>query len=134
MKKSITLLIGVTFLVTILLVGLFGSTIFANPDLIVQKVTAVTISNSDVSVEKRKILVMSGQPKITYQINWNVLPEDATQKEVDFLTTVDPTKADRVHVNLAGLVTFYGKVTATITIQSKDGTNKSDYITFIVLS
>lgn len=134
MKKSITLLIGSTFLITILLVGLFGSTIFANPDLVVEKVTSVTITNLDINSEKRKILTMGGSDEITYQINWLVLPENATNKSISFLITVDEIRADRVSVSSSGLVTFYGRVTATITLKSKDGTNQSDYITFIVLS
>ncbi len=133
MKKSITLLIGLTFLLTILLVGLFGSTIFANEELMVEKVTSVEVTNTDITSENRKVLYMAGNSQITYQISWLVLPDNATNKNIDFIITVDESRADRIQVNASGLVTFFGKVTASVTVRSKDGTNKSDFITFIVI-
>ena len=64
---------------------------------------------------------------ISYQLNWVLVAEDTTQKEVEFISN-----SEFVIVSNTGLVTFLDtSASADITVMAKDGSGKKDVITLM---
>ena len=130
MKKSVVILIAVIYIASIALVTVFGlkhNTFFED-----KKVSEVHITNENVNYDmygKKYIVIFPDENGvISYQITYEVTPDDATNKEVDFVKDEQNTAAT---VDENGLVTF-GEITTPrsviVHVVAADGSNARDSI------
>lgn len=130
MKKSVVILIAVIYIASIALVTFFGlkhNTFFED-----KKVSEVHITNENVNYDmygKKYIVIFPDENGvISYQITYEVTPDDATNKEVDFVKDEQNTAAT---VDENGLVTF-GEITTPrsviVHVVAADGSNARDSI------
>ena len=130
MKKSVVILIAVIYIASIALVTFFGlkhNTFFED-----KKVSEIHITNENVNYDmygKKYIVIFPDENGvISYQITYEVTPDDATNKEVDFVKDEQNTAAT---VDENGLVTF-GEITAPrsviVYVVAADGSNARDSI------
>lgn len=127
MRKSVVILIGVIYGLSIIVVTLFGLNFQTFNDI--TYVTQVSIIEPDAKYNnsglKYIMLVPDEDGKREYQIRWEVTPDNATNKSVSF--DYDTTKSF-VSVDQNGLVTFTEPGFITVTVHATDGTSYSDEI------
>lgn len=128
MKKSVAILIGIIYIVSIVIVGFFGLKIKGYDTT--TYVTEVAFVGDDVSTmdDGTKLIVIDYSEGLTYQLQWKVSPDDATHPEVRFGYDETTTVGE---VNQEGLITFYKKGVISVFIHSTDGSSKNDYIKVI---
>ena len=130
MKKSVVILIAVIYIASIALVTFFGlkhNTFFED-----KKVSEVHITNENVNYDmygKKYVVIFPDENGvISYQITCEVKPDDATNREVDFVKDDQNTSAT---VDENGLVTF-GEITSPrsviIYVIAADGSGARDSI------
>ena len=121
-KKTVAIIVGVVAVVAIIAVSIWGILSDAFSKTIY--VTSVQFTNDGIQVtdDNSKIIVI-GDGVTTVQLEWEVLPDKATDKTVTFQTssTVSTVSED-------GLVTLNGASSVQVAIKSNDGTNKTDTI------
>ena len=127
MKKSVVILIGVIYGLSIIVVTLFGLNFQTFNDI--TYVTQVNIIEPDAKYNnsglKYIMLTPDEDGKREYQIKWSVTPDNATNKAVSF--SYDTTKTF-VNVDKNGLVTFSEPGFITVRVRAMDGTSFSDEI------
>ena len=127
MKKSVVIIIGVIYALSIVIVTLFGLN-FQTFNTITY-VTQVDIidenANSNSDGMKYVSLSPDEEGKREYQLAWKVTPDNATNKSVSF--DYDTSKAF-VSIDENGLVTFAEPGVITVTVKATDGTSCSDKI------
>ncbi len=134
MKKSVILLIGIIYVASIVFIGFFGMKVTAyNPTVYVTNVLCINDDASDTG-DGYKVIICSYNASLTpeenvYQILWKVMPEESTNKKVNFIYdtnskvgTVD--KLGRVWLKKSGVL--------TITIQSESNESATDKVRLIV--
>ena len=128
MKKSVAILIGIIYVVSIVVVGFFGLKVKGYDTT--TYVTEVTFVGNELSEmeDGTKYVTIKFDEVQTYQLKWRVSPEDATHPEVNFGYDETTTVGE---VSQSGLVTFYKKGVITVFIHSSDGSSKTDYIKVI---
>ena len=130
MKKSVVIIIGVIYGLSIVLVTLFGLRAQTFNEIVyvsqIEVIEELASFRSDGS--KYIILTPDEEGKRDYQINWKVSPDNATNTAVTF--DYDKTKTN-VSVDENGLVSFSAPGSVTVTVTAKDGTSKSDSILII---
>lgn len=130
MKKSVVILIGVIYALSIVIVTLYGLNFgtFNDP----KYVTGIEITDSDLKYDESGLKYVSlspdGNGKRQYQIHWTVTPDDANNKNVTF--SYDTSKA-YVSVDENGLVSFTEPGVITVTVKAADGTPYYDTIKII---
>jgi hypothetical protein len=98
MKKALMLLVTAVFFGFIFVIGMYGLTIYVNPDLVVEKVSDIVIvcppktdsttctpkndTRDYYSVVMRK--ANSESSKMTFKVDYYVTPENATYQKVNF--------------------------------------------------
>ncbi len=128
MKKSVAILIGIIYVVSIVVVGFFGLKIKGFDTT--TYVTEVTFIGNELDEmdDGTKFVEITYSETHTYQLKWRVSPDDATHPEVSFgydeTTNVGEVSQD-------GLVTFYRPGVISVYIHSTDGSSKNDYIKVI---
>lgn len=125
MKKSVAILIGIIYVVSIVVVGFFGLKIKGFDTT--TYVTEVTFIGNEIEEmeDGTKYVTIEYNNTHTYQLKWRVTPDDATHPEVRF--GYDET-TDVGNVSQEGLVTFYKPGVISVYIHSTDGSSKNDYI------
>ena len=127
MKKSVVIIIGVIYGLSIIVVTLFG---------LKHKTFNEIIYVSQISIEEENVKYLPSGMKFImltpdengqcqYQLKWTVSPDNVTTPDVAF----DYDKENpHVTVDENGLVTFTSQTEITITISSTDGTPAKDTI------
>ena len=146
MKKSVIVLIGVIYVLSIFLVSFLGLKIDVYNQTIYTTGLEITNELDDVTCkvsEENKQCVKEDAKGVKYaivyydddltnptsfQISWRVHPDDASDKNVKFIYDVDSGVAT---VNSFGTVIFKKRGTVTITVSTCDGTNISAKIKVI---
>lgn len=124
MKKSVIVIIAVIYIASIALVTFFGlkhNTFFED-----KKVTSVNIVNEGIKYKRsgeKYIVIPMGDN--TFQIEYEVGPEDAVNKTVNFVADEQTTIAT---VDQNGLVTFNKMGSIIVYVVAADGSGCSDSI------
>ena len=128
MRKSVAILIGIIYIVSIVIVGFFGLKIKGYDTT--TYVSEVAFVGDDIRVvdDGTKQIVIEYSEGLTYQLQWKVSPDDATHPEVRF--GYDET-TNVGEVNQDGLITFYRQGVISVFIHSTDGSSKNDYVKVI---
>ena len=130
MKKSVVIIIGVIYGLSIVLVTLFGLRAQTFNDIVYVNQVEIVEELASFRSDGLKYIMLSpdenGERK--YQIVWKVTPDNATNSAVTF--DYDKTKPN-VTVDENGLVTFNSSGAVIVTVTAKDGTSKSDSIMII---
>ncbi len=124
MKKSVVVLIAIIYIASIAIVTFFGlkhNTFFNDVS-----VSEITIVNEGIRYTRdgQKYIVIP-QGDTTFQIEYTVSPEDAVNKNVEFIYDEQSTIAS---VDSNGLVTFNKIGSITVTVTASDGNGASDTI------
>lgn len=127
MKKSVVIIIAVSYCLAIIVVTLFGLNFQTFNTITYVTQVEITNENTSFSNEGTKYVVLSPDEEgnRAYQILWKVTPDNATDKSVSF--NYDTTKTF-VSVDENGLVTFTEPGVITVTVTANDGTSCSDKI------
>ena len=133
MKKSVVILIAIIYVASIALVTFYGlkhNTFFED-----KPVERVTITNEGISYtstgEKYVALLPDENGNRTYQITYEVTPDDAYNREVDFVIDDGVTYAT---VDENGLVTFNAPLkSAIVYVVATDGSGAKDKITIVFM-
>ena len=130
MKKSVIIIISVIFVISIALVNFLG----VNPKVFNEIIYVSNVSFVDENIKtgtdsegkEYKYIRLSPDEngERTYQINYSIGPDNATNKGVRYAIS---SKSATVDEN--GLVTFTKKGDAVVTIMPIDGSNCSDTLT-----
>lgn len=130
MKKSVVILIGVIYGLSIVLVTLFGLRYQSFNDIVyVSKIEVIEKNASYLSDGSKYVNLPVGEDgTCQYQLVWQITPDNPTNGDVYFnYDTSNP----RVTVDENGLVTFTSEGfndSILITITASDGTGVSDSI------
>lgn len=130
MKKSVVIIIGVIYGLSIILVTLFGLKHKTFNEIIYVSQVEIIEEKASYSGDGTKYIVLypDDEGNRQYQLNWVVSPENATNDKVTF--NYDKQKS-HVSVDENGLVTFTAKGSIDITITAADGTSQSDTIKIV---
>ena len=130
MKKSVVIIIGVIYGLSIVAVTLFGLKHKTFNEVIYVSQVEIIEENAQYTSTGSKVVILSPDENGNrqYQLVWVVTPDNATNGEVTF--NYDK-QTSFVSVDENGLVTFTSKGTIDITVTSADGTQQSDTIKII---
>ena len=130
MKKSVVIIIGVIYGLSIVFVTLFGLRAQTFNQVIYVSQVEIIENLASYRSDGSKYIMLSPDEEGNreYQIVWKVSPDDATNKEVSF--DYDRTKTN-VTVDNNGLVKFTAPGAVTVTVTAKDGAAKSDSILIV---
>ena len=130
MKKSVVIIIGVIYGLSIILVTLFGLKHKTFNEIIYVSQVEIIEEKASYSGDGTKYIVLypDDEGNRQYQLNWVVSPDNATNDKVTF--NYDKQKS-HVSVDENGLVTFTAKGSIDITITASDGTSQSDTIKIV---
>ena len=141
MKKSVILIIGIIYIVSVVIVGFIGLQMRVyNPTVYVTDITCAvknfTPAEMDQSLMDKYgwdyyyLLPMTSET-ITIEIRCRVIPEDATNSLVDFfIDTADSEYITLSYDNSIAQVTFRDEGVYKITAKSSDGTNVRKVMVF----
>lgn len=137
MKKAVPLIILGIFIMSIAIVGFFGMKImFAEESVYVKE---IHFTNQGIMEEEdgRKVLYLLYEPVngyYEYQLTWEVLDVDATNKNVRFIYDTTQEGVEIIcNENVNGLVRFSKLMSITIQIVPDDGGGgKGDKISIIL--
>lgn len=140
MKKSTLVVLITIYIASIVVISVFGlNAVFWNEVIPVKSIECInkTDENSEVTLTgegKKFIKIKYGEPGIVkdgvpegtmLQLEWRVLPDNATNKEVRFVYNTELTRVNFVKNKDGkelGLILFTGKVKLDLQIVSTDGT------------
>ena len=130
MKKSVVILIGVIYGLSIVVVTLFGLRHQSFNDIIYVSQIEIIEENASFLADGTKYinLPVSEDGTCQYQLVWKVTPDNATNGDVSFIYDNQNTN---VKIDENGLVTFTSpgyNDSVLITVKAKDGTSQSDAI------
>lgn len=131
MRKITTLIVAALYVIGIVVIGLFGMKIFNLGGSVYA--TNVVLMNGEIEqVSKDMKLIWLGDyyDGMTFQLEWKVYPEDATDKSVYF--SFDQSYGHTVDEN--GLFTFAGGTNFTVKIVTADGSKKEDSVTLVFMA
>ena len=133
MKKSVIILIGIIYIASIVFISFFGmKMVLYNETVYVEKVECI---NDDLKENSsgEKYIILNYEDGLVYQIRWRVYPDNASNKEVEFVYDKQNKMAE---INSFGAVIFKPMTrtnTLSVQIRSTDGTNRSIKLKIIVL-
>ncbi len=135
MKKSVVILIGVIYGLSILLVTFFGLKHNSFNEIVYVSQVEIIEDKATYLADGTKLLLLTSSENgvYKYQLVWKITPDNPTNGDVDFIYDKQKTN---VSVDENGLVTFTSlgyPDSVTITIRSKDSTKKSDSIKLLIL-
>ncbi len=123
MKKYLPIILIAIGVVAIIMIGIFGAAIIVQDETVL--VSSIEFTNADIN--ENNITALDYDTTQEYQLEWAITPEDATNKDVEFISN-----NENVTVSETGLVTFTSSDEgATITIKAKDASNKAASVTII---
>ena len=126
MKKSVVILIAIIYISSIALVSFFGLRHKTFNEIVY--VERVEILNENYSIDDNGEKYITVRDSNQFQLEWRVYPDNATNKEVDFVYDTTNTKFT---VDENGIVTCStGKGAITVQIVSKDGVKDKILINF----
>lgn len=129
------IIIGIVYLASIVIISIFGmrSVVF-NEIIPVSKIECINVTDDKINVSEENnvkiIKIKYDKPANTetnegtmVQLEWRVLPDNATTKDVKFVYDSSPrvTFATDEAGNEVGLILFTGKVVLPVKIMSTDG-------------
>ncbi len=135
MKKAVMIIIGIVYLASIVIISIFGmrSVVF-NEIIPVSKIECINVTDDKINVSEENnvkiIKIKYDKPANTetnegtmVQLEWRVLPDNATTKDVKFVYDPSPrvTFATDEAGREVGLILFSGKVVLPVKIMSTDG-------------
>lgn len=135
MKKAVMIIIGIVYLASIVIISIFGmrSVVF-NEIIPVSKIECINVTDDKINVSEENnikiIKIKYDKPANTetnegtmVQLEWRVLPDNATTKDVKFVYDPSPraTFATDEAGREVGLILFTGKVVLPVKIMSTDG-------------
>ena len=146
MKKSTLIVIGIIYIASIVIISVFGMKAVVWD--VVTPVTAIECLNetddkSTVTINEdgNKLIkikyeepgkIENGIPTGTMlQLQWRVLPDNATNKQIRFVYNENLTRAEFVKMSDGselGLILFTGKIKLDLSIVSTDGTRITEDI------
>ena len=133
MKKSFAVLIMVVFVCAIVLVGFFGIKVTSYNQITYVKL--LDISNKEYDEESKTIILKKGRDyesiPFEYQIDYRALPDDATNKKIQFSVSND----DGIHykIDQYGLLTIKSLVTFKLFLRTTDGSNVTKEVKIKIL-
>lgn len=133
MKKSVIILIGIIYIASIVFISFFGmKMVLYNETVYVEKVECI---NDDIKENSsgEKYIILNYEEGLVYQIRWRVYPDNASNKEVEFVYDKQNKMAE---INAFGAVIFKPMTrtnTLSVQIRSTDGTNRAIKLKIIVL-
>ncbi len=128
MKKSVVMMIGIIYVLSVALVSFFGLQYkIYNEKVYVER---IEILNSDIKIDGDGGKYVTIRPNENgdriYQLEWRVYPDNATNKAIDFIYDTQNTN---VTVDEAtGVITFQKKGAIQIQIMATDGSGVSETI------
>ena len=126
-KKVVVLAVFLECILAVLIVSFFGKMIEDLRDTILCEEIYFTYETGE-KIEDDVLLEVSLSPSNRgYQLHWEISPENASNKEVEFISS----KPDLVVVDNTGMVTFFVDVDVIITVRTLDGSGKMDSITLV---
>ncbi|NLD26455.1 MAG: hypothetical protein GX661_03755 [Acholeplasmataceae bacterium] len=120
-KKIVALFLFVFCIIAIVAIGVFGK-IPDPPSSIAVEV--ISFKNYEYNDDGEKIIYIQ-RGKSTYQLEWEINPQDATDQTVSFVILSNETF---VEINKEGLITFFQEVPITVKIQSNEKDKKEDTV------
>ena len=128
MKKSVVMMIGIIYVLSVALVSFFGLQYkIYNEKVYVER---IEILNSDVKIDDEGMKYVTIRPDESgnriYQLEWRVYPDNATNKTVDFI--YDSQNTNVTIDETTGVVTFQKKGSIKIQIMATDGSGVSEII------
>ena len=127
-KKIVMIVVVVECILAVFLISFFGQAIYnTERNVACGEVYFVTESGEKIE-DNQQIEVEFSDSNLSFQLRWKVLPEKATNKEVQFIWQND----DYV-ISATGLVTLLADNPSVlqISIKTMDGTNKSAVIMLV---
>ena len=121
MKKSVLLLIGIIYIMSIAVVSFFGLKVqIVGETVYINKIECINENVTTLNGEKYIIVDYYEDPDnpLTVQLEWRIFPDNATKKLVNFVYDEDSTVAT---VNKLGTVIFNKKGVITVYITAADG-------------
>jgi hypothetical protein len=139
MKKSVVIIIGVIYALSIVFVTLFGLNHNSFNEIIYVSQVEIIDDNASFREDgsKYRMLPVNADGTCEYQLVWTVSPENVSNGNVTF--NYDKSLS-YVTVDEKGLVTFTGESayggqgSVTITITAADGSGQSDSILLIFIN
>ena len=125
-KKIVILVVLIECIFAVFLISFFGQALY-NTDRNVACGEVYFVTESGEKLEdKAQIEVVFNDSNISYQLYWEVMPETATNKQVNFIWNNEDYE-----ISADGLVTLLAEYPSVlqITIKTIDGSNKSAVIT-----
>ncbi|MBR4836252.1 MAG: Ig-like domain-containing protein [Clostridia bacterium] len=130
MKKSVVIIIGLIYGLSIIAVTLFGLKHKTFNEIVYVSQVEIIEDNASYKQDGSKYLMLTPDENgnCQYQLVWTVSPDNATNQQVTF--NYDKQQSF-VTVDENGLVSFTGQGAITISIIAADGTSQSDKIQLI---
>lgn len=134
MKKSVIIVIGIIYIASIVFIGFFGMKITAFDEIYyVKKVECTNFEITKVASDGAKVIQFifdpaKSQEENVFQLQWKVLPEDASNRNVEFVYDKESKVGS---VDMFGRVFIEGKGSITIDIVSTDGSNIKEKVRIV---
>ena len=130
MKKSVVIIIGLIYGLSIIAVTLFGLKHKTFNEIVYVSQVEIIEDNASYKQDGSKYLMLTPDENgnCQYQLVWTISPDNATNQQVSFNYDKQPSF---VTVDENGLVSFTGQGAITISITAADGTSQSDKIQLI---
>lgn len=131
-KKIIAIIVGALAVLAIVLISIFGAGIESGDDhknvirieVLTPGITPTTYRDEDNTLVTT-LIMNSGTTE--YQIQWRIIPNDATNKQVTFSSN----NTNYATVDAQGKVTFLQQESVQITIKSVDDSTKKAIVNFV---
>lgn len=127
-KKTVSLILALCCLLLIIVISVLGKVPDSSSKVSVESIEFVDSRNEDgkcmVNDEGKKIIKIE-RGTTTYQLEYVINPQEATEKDVHFYIMGDASIAT---VDETGLITFYKERAITVKIVSNFTDNKTDFV------
>lgn len=124
-KKIIIIVVLIECIAAILLVSFWGKMIESKNPTIVPTEVCFTDKDGNRLENGARIEIELSDSNRDYQLYWKVVPDNATNKEVEFLCDRDTAE---IVISATGKVTFFVDATIQIIVRTKDGDQKATII------
>ena len=134
MKKSVVIVIGLIYVISLFVVTLFGIKHKTFNEIVYVEQVEIIDSKAEYLADGSKFIRLYPDENdiCTYQLNWKITPENAANPDVVFIYD----QKENFSIDENGLVTYvsYGYLDiVTVTVRSVDGTKKEDTIKFMFM-
>ncbi len=124
-KKVVIIITLVECILAVLLISIFGQAIYSVHIKDVAEIHFVD-ENGRRYEDDEIVEITLTDDKLTYQLNWVVLPEDAANKGVTFTLS-----RDIAIVSGTGVITFFDEGSVTIIMSTNDGRRITDSLMIV---